>query len=90
MHIEFDSEKSAKNAHERGLPFDLVAEFDFDTAVVARDTREPYGEARFIAVGLVGVRLHLVACTMRGEILRVISFRKANAREIQRYEQARF
>lgn len=90
MHIEFDPEKSAKNAHERGLPFDLVAEFDFDTAVVARDTREPYGEARFIAVGLVGVRLHLVAYTMRGEILRVISFRKANAREIQRYEQARF
>lgn len=89
MEIEFDPEKSARNVEVRGLPFDLVADFDFDSALVARDTREDYGEDRFIALGLIGERLHVVAYTMRGDRLRVISLRKANAREVERYEQAR-
>jgi uncharacterized protein len=89
MDIEFDAEKSAKNAQERGLPFDLVADFDFETALVAHDVREDYGEDRFIAAGFIGERLHVVAYTMHGACLRVISLRKANAREVVRYEQAR-
>jgi len=89
MEIEFDPEKSAKNVELRGLSFDLVADFDFDSALVARDTREDYGEDRYIALGLIGERLHVIAYTMRGDRLRVISFRKANAREVERYEQAR-
>ncbi|MFI4950209.1 MAG: BrnT family toxin [Caulobacterales bacterium] len=88
MEIEFDPDKSARNAEVRGLPFDLVADFDFETALVAQDTRERYGEDRLIAVGLIGERLHVVAYTMRDARLRVISFRKANAREVERYEQA--
>ena len=88
MEIEFDPDKSAKNVEVRGLPFELVADFDFDSALVARDTREDYGEDRFIALGLIGERLHVVAFTMRGDRLRVISLRKANAREVDRYEQA--
>jgi hypothetical protein len=78
MEIEFDPDKSAKNVEVRGLPFDLVADFDFDSALVAPDTREDYGEDRFIALGLIDDRLHVVACTMRGDRLRVISLRKAN------------
>ena len=88
MEIEFDPKKSAKNAEERGLPFDLVADFDFETALVALGAREAYGEDRFIAVGHIGKRLYVMAYTMRGAALRVISFRKANAREVERYEQA--
>jgi uncharacterized DUF497 family protein len=88
MEIEFDLKKSAKNAVERGLPFDLVADFDFETALVAPDAREAYGEDRFIAAGHIGERLYVVAYTMRDATLRVISFRKANAREVERYEQA--
>lgn len=47
MEIEFDPDKSAKNVEVRGLPFDLVADFDFDSALVARDTRDDYGEDPF-------------------------------------------
>ena len=86
--IEFAPKKSAKNAEERGLPFDLVAEFEFETALVAPDTREAYGEDRFIALGRIQRRLYVLAYTMRGTSLRVISFRKANAREVERYDQA--
>ena len=89
MDIEFDPSKSEQNAATRGLPFSLVSEFDFDTALIGEDIREAYGEVRFIAVGFLGGRLHVVAYTIRGARLRVISFRKANRREVARYEQAR-
>jgi hypothetical protein len=88
MEIEFDPEKSAKNVEVRGLPFDLVAEFDFESALVARDVREDYGEDRLVALGFIGKRLHVVAYTMRGNSLRVISLGKANVREVERYDEA--
>lgn len=87
--IEYDPAKSERNDLLRGLPFSLVAAFDFDTSLIAPDTRETYGEDRYIAVGFVQGRLHVVAYTVRGLRLRVISFRKANEREARRYEQAR-
>ena len=89
VEIEYDLAKSERNEVLRGLPFSLVAAFDFDTALIAPDTRETYGEDRYIAVGSIEGRLHVVAYTVRGLRLRVISFRKANAREARRYEQAR-
>jgi hypothetical protein len=88
VEIEFDPSKSEENAARRGLPFSLVSEFEFDTALIGEDIREGYGETGFIAVGFLGARLHIVAYTMRGTRLRVISFRKANRREVARYEQA--
>lgn len=88
MKIEFGQNKSEANVAAGRPPFALVAEFDFDTALVAEDTREAYGEDRFIALGYVRDRLHVVVYTKRGTALRVISFRKANAREGNRYDEA--
>jgi uncharacterized protein (DUF4415 family) len=42
--IEFDLLKSARNAQRRGLPFERVAEFDWEGAVVVADVRREYGE----------------------------------------------
>lgn len=67
----------------------MVEEFDFVAALVADDDRFDYGEPRWIALGPIGQRVFVVAFTWRSERLRVISFRKANARESVRYEQAR-
>jgi hypothetical protein len=89
MEIEFDPAKSEQNVRERGLPFSMVADFDFETALIAEDLRADYGERRWIALGLIGKRAFVVAFTWRGGRLRVISFRKANARESHRYEQTR-
>jgi uncharacterized DUF497 family protein len=87
MKIEFDPGKSAKNARDRGLPFDRVAEFEWETAAYEQDLRFPYPEARFVAVGCIGLRLHVVCFTPVAGGIRVISFRKANAREVRRYEE---
>ena len=88
--IEFDWD-DAKNdwtiAH-RGFGFEFITQVFSGFVLQVPDTREDYGEDRFIALGLIGERLHVVAFTMRGDRLRVISLRKANAREVDRYEQA--
>ena len=88
MEIEFDPAKSAWNEAERGIPFSLAAQFDLGSALVAKDTREDYGEDRFRAIGRIGDRLHVLIYTPRGETLRVVSLRKANARERKAYAQA--
>ena len=60
---------------------------DFDSAVVDPDRRYAYGEDRFQALGMIDGRLHLLVFTMRGDVLRAISLRKANARERKRYDE---
>jgi uncharacterized DUF497 family protein len=51
MRLEFDPAKSARNAAERDLPFDLVADFDWNTATIEPDFRKKYPEERFVATG---------------------------------------
>jgi len=46
MDITYDPAKNSKNIAERGLSFDMVAQFDFDTAIIEADTRKNYGETR--------------------------------------------
>jgi uncharacterized DUF497 family protein len=87
MIISYDPDKSARNQAERGLPFDLVAGFEWSTAVVIEDVRKDYGEQRFRVLGYIGERLHALVFTPRGDAVHVISLRKANVREVKKYEQ---
>lgn len=87
MRIEFDPAKNEVNIRNRGLSFGLAAEFDFETAMIVVDARRDYGEIRYRAVGWLGGRLHALVFTRAGDGIRVISFRKANQREVKRYEQ---
>jgi hypothetical protein len=84
--ISFDSAKSEKNALVRGVPFELAAEFAWDGALIVEDLRKDYGERRFQALGLIGDRLHMMVFTPRANKAHVISLRKANKREVKRYE----
>jgi uncharacterized DUF497 family protein len=85
MEIDFDPAKSKRNVRERGLSFERVIEFDWDSAVYAEDVRNPYPERRFVAVGYLDKRLHLVCFTPIAGGVRIISFRKANQREARSY-----
>jgi len=88
MRIDFDPEKSRINAVQRGLPFELAAYFEFDTALINEDTRRNYGEIRYSAIGNIHERLHVLAFKETPWGIRVISLRKANFREVCRYESA--
>jgi uncharacterized protein len=86
--IEFDPAKSARNAKERSLPFELTAELDWSAARVRPDDRREYGEERFVALVPKTRRLYVVCYAIRGDARRIISFRKANKREERAYEKA--
>ena len=88
MDIDYDPEKNARNIAERCLSFDSVAEFDFNTARIAVDRRKDYRETRYVAVGYLHQRLHVLVFTETDTGLRVISFRKANSREVAHYEHS--
>lgn len=81
MNISYDPAKNARNIKERGLSFNRVADFDFETAKIWQDQRKPYPESRFVALGYLDDRLHVLVFCEAGSGIRVISFRKANPRE---------
>jgi uncharacterized protein len=81
----WDEEKRAANLRKHGADFALVERFDFAGAVIITDDRRDYGETRYRAFGAVGKRLYALVFTRRGDRIRIISLRKANAREIRRY-----
>jgi len=66
-----------------------VRGMDWDAAVYEQDTRYLYPEPRFVALGLIGERIHSVCFTPIPGGVRVISFRKANKREIASYVRKR-
>ncbi|MGH8529974.1 MAG: BrnT family toxin [Nevskiales bacterium] len=86
MGISFDPDKNERNIAERGISFVRAAEFDWSSALVVEDFRKEYGEFRFQALGLIGERLHMLVFTPRADKVHVISLRKANRREVKRYE----
>jgi uncharacterized DUF497 family protein len=66
MEFELDPVKSAKNAKERGLPFELAAELEWRKAVISIDDRFMYGEERRIAFAPMRGRLYAVCYVFRG------------------------
>ena len=87
MNFEYDPNKNTKNIERHQISFDDVAKFDFDNAYIIKDTRKDYGEQRFIAIGFIDNRLYVLCFVIRNGIYRIISLRKANRREVIRYEQ---
>jgi uncharacterized DUF497 family protein len=88
MEISFDPNKNKHNVEIRGLSFEQVAEFDFESALFETDTRRDYGEIRIRALGYLNERLHVLVFVETANGIRVISLRRANKREMRRYEQA--
>ena len=89
MRITFDPAKNARNVEERGLAFEHVANLAWESAVLQEDLRRDYGETRVRVLALLGPRPHAAVITMRGDAMHVISFRKANRKEVAWYEQER-
>jgi uncharacterized DUF497 family protein len=88
LRYEWDEDKSQTNLQIRGFGFDLIHRFDWNTAATQQDLRNVDGE-RWISIGLIGDRLYVAVWTQRGTATRIISLRKANNREADRYERAR-
>ena len=83
MPYEWDEDKRRENFVKHELDFREVELFQWNTAAKTPSPR--YGEMRWLAIGYIGSRLHVVVYAERGDNIRIISLRKANAREERRY-----
>ena len=88
--ITYDLTKDAANVAKHGvsLALALAMEIDWSDVLCCPDGRRDYGELREIGFAVIDDRLYVVVFVQRGEVMRVISLRKANAREVQIYDQA--
>ena len=85
MPIEFDPAKDRLNRAKHGLSLARAEEFEFATAFRVADTRRDYGEPRVQVYGMLDGRLHVLVVNPRSGVDRVISLRRANKREVNRY-----
>ncbi|MCP1537908.1 BrnT family toxin [Methylorubrum extorquens] len=87
MQIEFDPGKDRTNATKHGLSLAAAEGFDWDTALEREDDRFDYGEVRFVALGLIGDRLHVLVFTegSHEDAVRAISLRPAEKHEVRFY-----
>jgi uncharacterized DUF497 family protein len=65
----------------------MARDFEVATALIVEDLRNEHPERRFQALGYIEARLYMLVFTPRNGKVYVISLRKANSREVKRYEQ---
>ena len=87
MKYVFDPAKDEINCTKHGVSLELAEILFAGPHTTMIDDRFEYGEVREIAFGLIGGRLFVCVYVDRQAERRVISLRKANKREVNRYAQ---
>ena len=89
MEFEWDESKARANLRKHGVDFaDAATMFDDNRAVTVAD--DDLEEERYVTIGMDALgRVLVVAYTIRGERIRIISARRATKRERAEYEQGR-
>ena len=89
MDYEWDPKKAGRNLRKHGVDFvDTVTVFDDDRAITLPD--EHPKEERYLTFGMDAQgRVLAISYSLDGSIIRIISARKATARERAQYEDKR-
>jgi uncharacterized protein len=87
MRIEYDSRKNERNILSRGLSFDRANDLEFESAVFRLMDEVRFGEPRVKVLALLEGVLHALVFTERGDVMRVISFRRASRSERSQYAE---
>lgn len=85
MDIEFDLAKDAANRAKHGISLRAGAVVLSHLVGDEIDDDGAYGEERIRAYGFVGTRLFVAVYSMRREVFRIISVRKATKSEERRW-----
>jgi uncharacterized DUF497 family protein len=88
MQISYDPAKRDQTLALRGIDMADAGEVLTGLCVTVEDERFDYGETRLISVGYLRGRMVVIVWTPRDDGARIISIRKANDREIERYAPA--
>jgi uncharacterized protein len=87
MNFEWDAAKSEACYRSRGFDFEYaVHAFADPDRMVRQDARYSYGEDRYQLTGKIDGRVFVLVYTHRKDVMRIISARKANQREVRSYE----
>ncbi|MDX8411985.1 MAG: BrnT family toxin [Mariprofundaceae bacterium] len=89
MRYEWDKSKAVSNARKHGVRFaNAVVALEDDSALTLEDDSAE-GERRFVTIGMDDTfRILVVVWTERkGDVVRIISARKATANERKAYER---
>lgn len=81
----WDEAKRRTNISKHGIDFVDAERIFRGFTLTAEDTRESYGEQRFLSLGLPDDQVVSVTHTERGDEIRVISIRKATKYEARYY-----
>ena len=88
MKFDFDANKDAANREKHGLSLAFGVKVLADPSrLEILDVRFDYAEERFIVYGNVLGRIYVCVFTERGRTRRIISVRRANDRETERYNK---
>jgi len=89
MDFEWNRLKSDDCYVQRGFDFEAVIDVFRDPCrLVEADDRWDYGEDRFRLIGKLDEKHYVVIFTHRSNVIRMISARRANAREVRKYEKS--
>lgn len=89
MRFEWDEAKNEENICKHGIDFADVVDIFNHPMLTWEDDREAYGEERWIGIGWMQALIGVVVYTERvGDVIRIISARKAKKHEVRRYEQS--
>jgi len=86
LEIDFDPWKDSVNRAKHGVSLATAAELDWEAALAWVDDRFDYGETRVVALAPMKDILYFVAFVEKPPVRRIISLRRANRREVMRYE----
>lgn len=88
MKYTWDLRKNASNIRKHGIDLADVIEVFEHPMLVREDDREDYDEQRWIGLGVMQAHVIVVVYVeIHDDHIHLISARKANRREINRYEE---
>jgi uncharacterized protein len=88
MQFDWDEAKNQANVHNHGIDFAEVSEMFDQEMLVELDDRFDYGEERWIGTGFLKRGIAVVVWTERwGDVIRIISARRATLYERECFEQ---
>lgn len=87
LEFTWDEHKRKTNVGKHGIDFEDAIRAFGNTLFTRTDGRQEYGEERIIGIGLLGDRVIVIVFVERGDLIRMISARKANRNESETYYQ---
>ncbi len=88
MSLEWDPAKDAQNVARHGVSFTIMERFDWETSHTLEDVETDCDERRYVTAGWIDATLYVIVWTPRGDNVRIISARKADAQDRRLYAKA--